>query len=141
MRPDEPNRSGAFLLAGLLLLLGGCASSPQTDVPTPLPPAQPDESGAEPAPDAADREPAPDRSAPAPRLCAWSKTRGVAKLLAQEQDRGTWQFFPGDDVVFHEVPGDAGQGAEFRAILERPLNGPCDQERLILVAPLLPAAQ
>lgn len=128
----------------LLLLLGGCASTPAPQPETapdftPIPPVSvPVEGEAgesdEPPPQTEPRQPEPEQQPPA--LCAWSKTRGVASLLAVEEGTGTWQFFPGDDIVFKQVPSGAGAGAEYRAILERPLNGPCDRERLILVAPL-----
>ncbi|WP_148861490.1 hypothetical protein [Marinobacter fonticola] len=134
--------------AALFLALTGCASSPPEQpapapefepIPTVTPPDQDEPKPApepEPAPEPRDRDVRDKGSDGPPALCAWSKVRGVASLLAQENRIGTWQFFPGDDILFHPVPSSARNGAEYRAILERPLNGPCDEERLILVAPI-----
>ncbi|TBW58221.1 hypothetical protein EZI54_05065 [Marinobacter halodurans] len=135
--------TGPGLLILLLLALGGCSSTPSQAPSQPARPVTPT-----PAPETSDHtpetetppapaKPSPQTSPHTPALCAWSKTRGVASLLAREKEVGTWQFFPGDDIVYHRVPDEADQGSEYRAILERPLNGPCDKERLILVAPVI----
>lgn len=146
MSPIE--RCGYPLAAALALTLAGCASAPPEPpqpepdfepVPTVTPPDREEdkaESEATPATERRDKQPRETRNKETPALCAWSKVRGVASLLAREEDIGTWQFFPGDDILFHPVPNGAGKGAEYRAILERPLNGPCEKERLILVAPI-----
>lgn len=147
MSPTERLCSRPLAIA-LLLALAGCASAPpEKPAPGPEFDPMPTVSPPEDTEDNAESEP---KTAPQPRsedareadtdqtpaLCAWSKTRGVASLLAREKEVGTWQFFPGDDILFHPVPSGAADGAEYRAILERPLNGPCEKERLILVAPL-----
>ncbi|WP_203143615.1 hypothetical protein [Marinobacter mangrovi] len=143
MWPANHRRANPGLLILLLLTLAGCSSTPS---PEPSPPARPvtptpppQESSGQPeaSSPSTPSDQTQQKSAPTPALCAWSKTRGVASLLAREEDIGTWQFFPGDDIVHHKVPDKADQGSEYRAILERPLNGPCDQERLILVAPVI----
>lgn len=135
------------LAAALLLTLAGCASAPP-EAPQPDPDFEPmptvtppdEETDATEAKPESEPEPRQEKAREAgdetPALCAWTKIRGVASLLAREKEVGTWQFFPGDDILFHPVPTGAKQGAEYRAILERPLNGPCETERLILVAPI-----
>lgn len=127
------------------LLLGGCASSPKPLTPEPVrpiperkPAPEPESSGSS-APDIPTFDvPAPAKSSStySPPNCAWSRVRGVVSLLAQEAGTGTWQFFPGDDILFHPVPDKARAGDEYRAILERPLNGECKKPRLLLVAPI-----
>ncbi|WP_166269653.1 hypothetical protein [Marinobacter caseinilyticus] len=87
-------------------------------------------------PNAAKPPPEPQPEA----LCAWSQIRGIATLLAMDPTRqppqGTWQFFPGDDVVFVPVPDQAQPGDEYKALLRRPLSGGCQTPVLILVAPV-----
>lgn len=73
---------------------------------------------------------------PNPEHCAWSDVRGIAKLLARTGLSGTWQFFPGDDVLFHAVPAGARPEDEFKALLRRPMSGPCPTARLILFDPV-----
>ncbi|MCH8499340.1 MAG: hypothetical protein LAT63_12755 [Marinobacter sp.] len=112
----------AVLALALLTLFSACASLPD--------------------PELGDSDAAPARAKPAerPQPCAWGQQRGVAELLAIDTDRepplGTWQFFPGDDLVFLTTPAGADVGDEYRAVIQRPLSGPCDQPRLRLVAPL-----
>tara|TARA_R100001460_G_scaffold76722_1_gene117718 strand:+ start:125 stop:319 length:195 start_codon:yes stop_codon:yes gene_type:complete len=62
--------------------------------------------------------------------------KGVVSLLARTARVGTWQFFPGDDILFYPAPDSARPGDEYRAILERPLNGDCKAPRLVLVGPV-----
>lgn len=111
-------------------LLTACASQPG---PAPVPGADTDTKWQPPRPgQGADRHPQPP--------CAWSQIRGIAKLLsltsAHPERQATWQFFPGDDILFHPAPHDSGIGDEFKALLKRPLNGPCDGPELYLVAPI-----
>lgn len=132
-------------LLSLVAILSACATSPPADAPLVIVPAE------QPAPQVTD-EPAPEpEPSPTPskirttppepdKPCAWSQTRGVATLtgVAQKQGvaEGTWQFFPGDEIVFHPVPDDASKGDEYKALLRRPLSGDCEHPRLIIVSPV-----
>ena len=111
-----------LLAFAMLTLLGACASLP------------------DPEPDSHDPTPIKVKPAERPQPCAWGQQRGVAELLAVDTERdpplGTWQFFPGDDLVFFPAPANAIVGDEYRAVIQRPLSGPCDQPRLRLVSPL-----
>lgn len=126
----------------LALLISACATTP--------PPSPPSDSNQTPAtgdnhtdsvtaepPDATETqskpEPAPE-SAPEP--CAWSEVRGIAKLLAVSGQTGTWQFFPGDKILFHAVPKGARVDDEFKALLRQALSGPCPNGRLSLFDPV-----
>ncbi len=128
----------------LVMILSACATSPPEEAPLVIVPEQPEpqvteEPAAEPEP-----SPTPLKSRPPPpephKPCAWSQIRGVATLtgVAQKQDvtEGTWQFFPGDEVMFHPVPDDASKGDEYKALLRRPLSGDCEHPRLIIVSPV-----
>lgn len=115
-------RSAAILLTAALLT--ACAAT------TPVTPA-PEGAVSQPTP------PVPVQPSP---LCAWSQVRGVATVLSVTSAMtnpalATWQFFPGDDIVFHPLPGGASGGDEYKALLRRPLTGPCEPE-LYLVGPL-----
>ena len=94
----------------------------------------------DPEPDMHDSTLTEVKPAERPQPCAWGQQRGVAELLAVDTERdpplGTWQFFPGDDLVFFPAPAKAIVGDEYRAVIQRPLSGPCDQPRLRLVSPL-----
>lgn len=121
----------------LALVISACATVPG---PTPATGAseQPPASKPEPAEPVVAEPPdtrhAPSRPKPGP--CAWTDVRGIAKLLALTGKSGTWQFFPGDDVLFHTVPTGARPDDEFKALLRRPLNGACADARLILFDPV-----
>lgn len=131
----------------LSLAISACASRPEPAVepdPEPEPVIQPiphivipKQTQPEPEPEPQPPKAAPKREQP-PGVCAWSKTRGVATLLAvkTEPPRGTWQFFPGDKVVFHGVPDKASPGDEFKALLQTPMSGPCNETRLVLFGPV-----
>ena len=137
--PDYAQCLGRLTALAAALLLSACASRsmPEPPVvvePTPTPePARPAEA---PPPQVENPQP----TVPDAATCAWSRTRGVATLLAiagaATPPRGTWQFFPGDDIVFHPVPESAEEGDEFRALLQRPLRGRCGDPRLVLFSPL-----
>lgn len=126
MAHARPLRSlGAVLVA---TLLSACATTPQLNPVPDAPPA----TVSEPSP------PAPVQ--PIPR-CAWSQIRGVAIIVSvtsamANPDLATWQFFPGDDIVFHPLPPGAARGDEYKALLRRPMTGPCKAE-LYLVGPLV----
>lgn len=118
-----------FLALVATMLLTACAISP-------VPVTQPD----------GDPEPAspqsPSSGARPQPLCAWSQLRGIATVLSLSsamangsESLATWQFFPGDDIVFHPLPAGADVGDEYKALLRRPMNGPCQPE-LYLVGPL-----
>lgn len=129
MLPVESSR--VLVVAALAAVLSACAVRP--------PVAPPDDNRA------ADAEPAngrPQQASPVPP-CAWSQIRGVATLLATSNrapdgnpSTGTWEFFPGEDILFHPVPADAGAGVEYKALLKRPMSGPCKHPQLFLVAPI-----
>ncbi|MGP4842891.1 hypothetical protein ACTXGQ_02065 [Marinobacter sp. 1Y8] len=145
MRPIEFESTATAALIVTALLLGGCASSPKPLTPEPVRPVperKPAPEPVPPGPSTPEHPPidAPATSAPAPPYppasCAWSQVRGVVSLLAREAGVGTWQFFPGDDILFYPAPDNARPGDEYRAILERPLNGDCKTPRLVLVAPV-----
>ncbi len=127
------------------LAITACASRPEPSVepdPEPEPVLQPIPHIVIPKQTQPEPEPQPPKAAPEkeqpPGVCAWSKTRGIATLLAvkTEPPRGTWQFFPGDKVVFHAVPDEASPGDEFKALLQTPMSGPCDDTRLVLFGPV-----
>ncbi|MDX1633187.1 MAG: hypothetical protein R3280_00985 [Marinobacter sp.] len=144
-RPD--GRAGAASRLGVVLacvLIGACASrpAPETGQPGPIepPPANLEEPapGTEPTP-VPEARPAPEpQSQPGSLPCAWSRTRGIATLLAiaESQRQGTWQFFPGDDLVFHPAPESASAGDEFKALLRRPMSGNCEEPELVLFGPV-----
>ncbi len=125
----HPESYRTFAAVGLATLMSACASTPWTaspphPQPAPLPQAAED--------DLHGQWPQPP--------CAWSQVRGVAKLLSlgpqPDRSRATWQFFPGDDILLHPAPPGSRVGDEFKALLRRPMNGPCRQLELYLVAPL-----
>lgn len=112
---------------GLSLLLAACATAPRETVVAPVIPTPPGDAPAVPQP-----EPP----------CAWSQVKGVAILLVDstesEDGNGTWQFFPGDEILFYPTPPGARPGAEYKALLRRPLSGSCEQPVLYLIAPIGP---
>lgn len=131
-------------LLSLVMILSACATSPPGDAPLVIVPERPaPQVTEEPAPEP-EPSPTPSKSHTTPpepdQPCAWSQTRGVATLtgIAQKQGvaEGTWQFFPGDEVVFHPVPDNARKGDEYKALLRRPLSGGCEHPRLIIVSPV-----
>lgn len=127
----------------LPLLLTACAATPPCQQP---PPATADpKPSTTPSPSApVAPSPPPKATAPVPQpepRCAWSQVRGIATLLSlgsamANAELATWEFVPGGDVLFHPAPDGSQPGDEFKALLERPLNGPCPRARLYLVAPL-----
>lgn len=131
MLPVESSR--ALVVAVLAVVLSACAVRP------PVAPTSDNR--------AADAEPADDRpqqASPVPP-CAWSQIRGIATLLATSNrapdgipSTGTWEFFPGEDILFHPVPTDVGidTGVEYKALLKRPMSAPCKHPQLFLVAPI-----
>ncbi len=143
--PDTGCRLGPPRLAAVLLacaLVSACASRPGPE-PAPAVTPEPDSPSAgeatptQPPPAPAVQPPA--KPTPAQLPCAWSKIRGVATLLAIAESppaRGTWQFFPGDEVVFHPVPESASTGDEFKALLRRPMSGGCKEPELVLFGPV-----
>ncbi len=121
----------------LALILGACATSPGPTPPNGAAERAPASKGDHPNPitvESPDARPMP--SQPNPKPCAWADVRGIAKLLAMAGESGTWQFFPGDDVLFHTVPTGARPDDEFKALLRRPISGPCPDARLILFDPV-----
>lgn len=112
---------------GLTLLLAACATAPRETAVTPMIPAPPEDPPAVPQPELP---------------CAWSQVKGVAILLveatADGNGIGTWQFFPGDEILFYPTPPGATRGAEYKALLRRPLSGSCEQPVLYLIAPIGP---
>lgn len=135
-----PVRALTVILA--CVLISACASRPtpepsppQVVQPPPLDPEEATPPKPTPEPDV-QPDPTPE---PEPRPCAWSNTRGIAKLLAIDEPpgrQGTWQFFPGDDVVFHPAPASASPGDEFKALLRRPMSGDCKEPELVLFGPV-----
>ena len=125
------------------LLLTACATTPPGQQPPPAT-ADPKPSTAPtpPAPVVPDPKPQATQPVPEPEpRCAWSQVRGIATLLSlgsamANPELATWEFVPGGDVLFHPAPDGSQPGDEFKALLERPLNGPCPRARLYLVAPL-----
>lgn len=144
MTVDKP-AGRVFGLLFLVVILSACTTSPTADAPLVIvPEQQAPEVTEEPAPEP-EQEPVvtPKRPTTPPepdRPCAWSQIRGVATLtgmvLKQGIVEGTWQFFPGDEVVFHPVPDNANKGDEYKALLRRPLSGDCEHPRLIIVSPV-----
>ena len=136
----------ALGLAFFLVFLSACATSPPEDIPLIIIPEQPAPESSEEADPEPEQgpEPAPPQSRTQhrepDRPCAWSQTRGIATLtgIAQKHGtaEGTWQFFPGDEVLFHPVPDEASKGDEYKALLSRPLSGDCEHPRLIIVSPV-----
>lgn len=128
MFPVSTARCCAALLVSALLT--ACASQP---APAPAPDADNDSNWQSPLP-------AQDGDSQRQSPCAWTQVRGVAKLLsltsARSAQQATWQFFPGDDILFHPAPAGSQVGDEFKALLRRPLNGQCETLELYLVAPL-----
>ncbi|WP_375176654.1 hypothetical protein [Marinobacter mobilis] len=125
MRHASQLRATAALLVATLL--SACASTP----PVTSTPVDTTDTNAHRTP--------PPPVQPIPR-CAWSQVRGVATILSVTSAMAnpalaTWQFFPGDDIVFHPLPGGAARGDEYKALLRRPMTGPCEAE-LYLVGPL-----
>lgn len=125
----------------LPLLLTACATTPpgQQSPPATADP-KPSTAPTPPAPVVPDPKPQATQPVPEPR-CAWSQVRGIATLLSlgsamANPELATWEFVPGGDVLFHPAPDGSQPGDEFKALLERPLNGPCPRARLYLVAPL-----
>lgn len=142
-QPEGPRRNHLAPLATLVLacaLISACATQPAP---------QPATQNAEPEPPSVEttapeeQEASPREAQPAQETrrgpCAWSRIRGVAKLLAIAEtppDQGTWEFFPGDDVVFHPAPEEASPGDEYKALLRRPMNGNCEDPELVLFGPV-----
>lgn len=122
----KPVRSSALMV---MVLVAGCAlqpPAPQTS-PKPLPSPLPRKHS---APRAQHHRP------PAPP-CAWAQTRGVAKLVRAQGHRGWFRFYPGNRLVPARINEDrADPGAEYTAILKKPLYGPCHRPDLELVRPL-----
>lgn len=138
-QPDYRHFPARLSVLAIALLISACASRsmPEPQVTEEPPPAaEPVQPAEEAVPDTrTTTQPAQTED----ERCAWSRIRGVATLLAIARGataRGTWQFFPGDDIVFHPVPESAEEGDEFRALLQRPLRGPCGDPRLVLFSPL-----
>ncbi|WP_404367659.1 hypothetical protein [Marinobacter sp.] len=136
----QPDSTAVLFPLGLLivtLMMSACASR---DIPEPAPRGEP--APAPEIPQPREQEKPAVRQVPPPEraTCAWSRIRGVATLLAltetPDPPRGTWQFFPGDDIVFHPVPAGASEGDEFKALLQRPMSGPCRDSRMVLFGPL-----
>ncbi|MDV2078412.1 hypothetical protein [Marinobacter xestospongiae] len=127
----------------LPLLLTACAITPpgQQSPPATADP-RPSTAPTPPAPVVPDPKPQATQPVPEPEpRCAWSQVRGIATLLSlgsamANPELATWEFVPGGDVLFHPAPDGSQPGDEFKALLERPLNGPCPRARLYLVAPL-----
>ncbi|MDC0661342.1 hypothetical protein [Marinobacter sp. SS21] len=123
MRHPEPYRTLAAV--SLATLMSACASTPWMA------------SHPQSAPATADGDTREQRPQPP---CAWSQVRGIAKLLSlgrhPDRSQASWQFFPGDDVLFHPAPPGSRVGDEYKALLRRPMNGPCRQLELYLVAPI-----
>ncbi|SFM01622.1 hypothetical protein [Marinobacter zhejiangensis] len=125
---NHPEFTGFPAILLTATLLSACATSPQPATPLPS------------ATEAGTHQTSPEPTRPQP-LCAWSQIRGIATLLSTtsaltDPTFATWQFFPGDDIVFHRLPQGANTGDEYKALLRRPMTGPCQPE-LYLVAPLL----
>ncbi|MDX1755165.1 MAG: hypothetical protein R3175_03810 [Marinobacter sp.] len=122
----HPDRCRMLATLGLMALLSACASTPWSSAPPQ------NEELSQPSASELGQRPQPP--------CAWSQVRGVAKLVslgqAPDRSRATWQFFPGDDILFHPAPPGSQVGDEFKALLRRPLNGVCREPELYLVAPL-----
>lgn len=125
----HPDHFRTLAAISLATLLSACASTPWT--------ASPQEGDGASSPQTTDDASLGQRPEPP---CAWSQVRGVAKLLAlgraPDHGRATWQFFPGDDILFHPAPEGSRVGDEYKALLRRPMNGPCRQAELYLVAPI-----
>lgn len=132
------NRFLRLAAPAFALVISACATAPgptSTDGASPQSPAEeaePPEPVTTEPPDGGSERPRP----PAQEPCAWTEVRGIATLLAVTGQSGTWQFVPGDDVLFHTVPAGARPEDEFKALLRRPLSGPCPDARLILFDPV-----
>ena len=129
---QTPKKQRLIVRSGTLMavaLLAGCALQP----PTPETPAKP-------LPSPAPQKPGPreahhHRRPPPP--CAWTQTRGVAKLVRAHGGRGWFRFYPGNRLVPASIDQvRANPGAEYTAILKKPLYGPCHRPDLELVSPL-----
>ncbi|WP_143269440.1 hypothetical protein [Mangrovitalea sediminis] len=69
--------------------------------------------------------------------CAWSQVHGIAELVAVRDHHATYRFYPGN-TLFRKShpPHNASPGNEYKAIVRRPMNGPCDAPELVVVDPL-----